>query len=72
MTKDNSINMNVENFRRTLINAINQSGLPISIAYYIYKDVGQELKSTYYDTLNSEMEEQQIEPSDPTIEEALE
>lgn len=66
MTKEKSINMKTEEFRSALFNIINQSNLPVSIVYYVFKDVGQELENIYYGTLNSEAEEIQ-EYSDPSM-----
>ena len=66
MAKEKSINMKTEEFRSALFNIINQSNLPVSIVYYVYKDVGQELENIYYGTLNSEAEENK-EYSDPSI-----
>ncbi len=54
---ENGFNTRCEQFRRQLINYINQSQLPISVVYFIGKDIFQELEKTYYATLNSEAQE---------------
>jgi hypothetical protein len=52
--KEQPFNLKCENFKRQLINVINESGLPISSIYYIYQLVGQDIERTYYGTINTE------------------
>lgn len=61
-----SININTEKFKSDLYNLVNNSQLPISIVYYIFKYVEQDLENTYYGVLNSEAEEH-IETSNPDM-----
>ena len=56
--KEISINTKCEQFKQQIISDINNSQLPISIAYFIMKDVFQEVEKTYYATLNQEAQEQ--------------
>lgn len=49
-----TINIASENFKNALINLINESQLPISNVYYIFKYLEKEVENTYYGTLNSE------------------
>lgn len=62
---EQSINIKVENFKSNLYEIVNNSNLPISIVYYIFKFVANDLENTYYGVLNSEAEEH-IETSDPS------
>lgn len=61
-----SINIKTEKFKSNLYDLVNNSELPISIVYYIFKYVGQDLENTYYGVLNSEAEEH-IETSNPDM-----
>lgn len=62
MKEENKIGFNTrcENFKRDLINNINQSDLPISIVYYVMKTVMSDVESTYYGILNNEAQEYAI------------
>ncbi|MCC8068719.1 MAG: hypothetical protein LIO71_03010 [Ruminococcus sp.] len=55
--KEVSINTKCEEFKQQIIGDINSSQLPISIVYFIMKDVFQEVEKTYYATLNQEAQE---------------
>lgn len=61
-----SINIKTEKFKSNLYDLVNNSELPISIVYYIFKYVEQDLENTYYGILNSEAEEH-IETSNPDM-----
>lgn len=50
-----TINIASENFKNALINLINESQLPISNVYYIFKYLEKEVENIYYGTLNSEV-----------------
>lgn len=58
-----TVNVLAEDFKNALVNLINNSGLSIATIYYIYKNIGHDLETTYYNTINAEMavqaEEQQ-------------
>lgn len=60
---DNKIGFNTacEYLKQQLITNINNSQLPIGVAYYIIKDIFQEVEKTYYATLNKEAMENQEE-----------
>lgn len=49
-----TINIASENFKNALINLINESQLPISNVYYIFKYLEKEVENNYYGILNSE------------------
>ena len=59
MEKD--INLQIEEFRQTIIDTVNRSGLPISVAYYILKDVFNTVESDYYAYLNDAAKKQRAE-----------
>lgn len=48
-----NINLQIENFKDNLYNLVANSELPISIVYYIYKTIGQELENTYFEVLKN-------------------
>ena len=48
----NNINLLSEQFRRNLLNLINDNQLPASLTYYILKDVFVLLERGYFDTIN--------------------
>lgn len=50
MEKD--INLQVEEFRQTIIDTVNRSGLPISVAYYILKDIMVDFTDSYKNYLD--------------------
>lgn len=45
MEKD--INLQIEDLKNDCVNLINQSGLPISVAYYLFKDIMVDLQTSY-------------------------
>ena len=44
---DKDINLVVEEFRQNLVATVNNSGLPVSIIYYVLTDVYNEINSQY-------------------------
>ena len=48
----NNINLLSEQFRRNLLNLINDNQLPASLTYYILKDVFVLLERGYFDSIN--------------------
>lgn len=56
---DNLINTKTENFKRSLLQLINSSELPVSNIYYVFQLINKELEKTYYSTINSELSELQ-------------
>ena len=60
-----------EMFKQTLIDTINSSNLPLSMAFYILKDVFQDVESYYQQYINkqyAEMQKQQQASSPSTNE----
>lgn len=55
-----TINVLAEDFKASLVNLINQSGLPLTIVYYIYKDVAYDLEKTYYNTIDHETSQAEV------------
>ena len=47
-----NINLQIEDFRNKLYNLVANCELPISMVYYIYQNIGQELENTYFKVLN--------------------
>lgn len=45
MNKD--VNLTIENTRQAVVEIINQSGLPIGVAYYVLKDIMADLSNSY-------------------------
>ena len=45
MQKD--INLIIEDFKQSVFDSANQSNLPISVVYYVLKDVMNEVESEY-------------------------
>lgn len=45
---EQDINLVIEDFKNTLTSTINNSGLPISVVYYIITDLYKELDNQYY------------------------
>lgn len=59
--KEIGFNTRCENLKQTLVNAINQSNLPISVVYYMAKSIMSDIESTYYGVLNNEAQEYAVE-----------
>jgi hypothetical protein len=55
---NNNIGLQAEALRKDLIELLNQSGLPVCLAYYVFKDVYGDLKQTYQQTLDAERQDQ--------------
>ena len=49
---DKDINLVIEDFKGSLMNTINNSGLPISVVYYIMTDLYKEVDTQYYNYIN--------------------
>lgn len=62
--KEISINIRSERFKNNLYALINNSDLPISNVYFIFKLTMQELENLYYGTLNDESKETIIHNED--------
>lgn len=53
---EKSINIIIEEFRKNFFKLVNNSGLPISFVYYLFKDFMNELTEIYKETLDKELE----------------
>lgn len=49
-------NTHLYNLKNNLINTINESGLPVGVAYYIIKDLFMDIQNAYETTLKNEKE----------------
>lgn len=52
MNENRDVNLTIEDLKGQIVNAINQSGLPISVAYYVTKDIMAELEINYRNYLS--------------------
>lgn len=51
------VNLKTEQVKSTIVQIITDSKLPVSIAYYIMKDLTQDLEKAYYQMVEKENEE---------------
>jgi len=49
-------NTHLYNLKNDLVNTINNSGLPVGVAYYIVKDLFMDIQNAYESTLKKEQE----------------
>jgi hypothetical protein len=49
-----SINCQIENFHKSLMDLINNANLPVGMVFYIYKDIFLALREEYFKTLQDE------------------
>ena len=61
-------NLSIKYFHQQLIALINNSGLPVGTAYFIVKDILNELEKTYLDCAYKESQEDNIKEETQTIE----
>ena len=54
---DKDINLVIEDFKNGLTSTINNSGLPISVVYYIVTDLYKELDQQYYQYIRQARQE---------------
>ena len=52
------MNLQIEQTKNEIINVINNSGLPIGVIYYLFKDINTEVANEYGKTLNAERQMQ--------------
>lgn len=52
---EKSINIKSEEFKNSIYNLINNSGLPVANVYYIFKMIFQQIDHQYYDVLQMEI-----------------
>ena len=55
------MNLQIEKIKQDIINIINNSGLPIGVIYYLFKDIDSEISSEYNRALNYEKQQQMKE-----------
>ncbi len=58
---DLGINTLISVFKKNILNVINNSNLPISVVYYVTKDIFRDVEQIYNETLKKELEEFQKE-----------
>lgn len=71
------INLNIEFFKNSMVDTINNSGLEIGIVYYVLKDILKDFEGNYFDYLNSALQEERekikqqkiVEQNDTVIDE---
>jgi len=51
---EKTINIKIEEIKNELFNIVNNSGLPFSAIYYLFKDFMNDLTNAYNETLNNE------------------
>lgn len=61
----NNINIDIQNFHNELINLVNTSNLPVMVAYYIYKDVFNELTKIAEESMKTESKEEEVQIIEP-------
>ena len=61
-------NLSIKYFHQQLITLINNSGLPVGTAYFIVKDILNELEKTYLNCAYKESQEDNIKEESQTIE----
>ena len=61
MEEKDNINLKSEIFKNNLYSLINNSNLPVSNVYFIFKLIMQELENFYYKTLNDENQKNVID-----------
>ena len=59
MNNQMDISVQTELFKQTLIDTINNSGLPIGMAYYVVKDVFADIDTYYHQYVTKQYEEMQ-------------
>lgn len=52
------MNLQIEETKNQIINVINNSGLPIGVIYYLFKDINTEVANEYGMALNAERQMQ--------------
>lgn len=57
---EDNIILNTENFKDEIIKLIKNSNLPVSLIYYIIKDLERELEDVYKQSVKIALQEQKI------------
>ena len=55
------MNLQIENVKQEIINIINNSGLPIGVIYYLFKDISKEVADEYNKALMFEKQKKKQE-----------
>ena len=63
--EERDVNLIVEEVKAQVINTLNQSGLPVSVVYYIMKDVMNGLDATYNDYIKQAYNREQQQMNRP-------
>lgn len=59
-----SINTSINIFKNNIADVIRNAQLPVGVLYYVLKDVTNDIKDIYKETLQNEMQEIQEEKED--------
>ena len=51
------MNLQIENVKQNIINVINNSGLPIGVIHYLFKDISKEVADEYNKALMFEQQQ---------------
>lgn len=65
---EKTFNMTIEELKQKLYEMINNSGLPFSSVYYLFKDFMRELTDAYTDILNNEFKQYEEQKKQEEIE----
>ena len=52
-----NFNYLIEDYKRSIVESIQQSQLPIGIIYYLFKDIVSEIEQTYNRTIQAEVQQ---------------
>lgn len=52
-----NFNYSIENYKRSILESIQQSQLPIGVIYYLFKDVMAEVEQVYNHTIQAEFQQ---------------
>lgn len=63
---ERSFNIKVEELKEKLFEIVNESGLPLSSVYYLFKDFMKDLTDAYTESLNNEYQQYQKEKEEVT------
>ncbi len=63
---EKSFNIKVEELKEKLFEIVNESGLPFSSIYYLFKDFMKDLTDAYIENLNKEYQQYQKEKEETT------
>ena len=63
---EKSFNVRVEELKEKLFEIVNESGLPFSSIYYLFKDFMKDLTDAYIENLNKEYQQYQKEKEETT------